>query len=153
MRIRRIGHNVAIAGLFGLSFLGIQPSQAATKPVAPKVADCYLLVTSELGSLVSTKSPISCSKTHNAETFKVFKWKKATNPATLTEIERRAEIESICKPVDKFDDFFNSWSYKIPTASQWKSGTRIVRCDLNVTNFESETVTYKSWRGKKLILT
>ena len=152
MRIRRIGLTVAIAGLFGLFFLGIHPAQATTKAITPKVADCYLLATSELGSLVSTKSPITCSKTHNAETFRVFKWKKVTNPATLSEIERRAEIESICKPVDKFDDFFNSWSYKIPTASQWKSGTRIVRCDLNVANFESETVTYKSWRGQKLKL-
>jgi hypothetical protein len=150
MTVRLTRSKIALAALIPACLWSLYPSQAAPKVVKPKIGDCYLLNPTELNSVTSTKSAIACSKNHNAETFRVFKWSKPGNPSGLNELERRAFVESICKPSEELDEFLNSWSYKIPNPSQWKMGARFVRCDLNASISESETVTFQSWKGKKL---
>jgi hypothetical protein len=132
------------------STLGYSSASGATKPITPKVGDCYLVPESEINSPFSSSAPINCSKKHNAETYKFAKWNGPANPSTLSEVERRGIADQICKPTQVLDDFFNSWSYKIPSSTQWKSGNRFIRCDLVATVSDSETVTFKSWKGKKL---
>lgn len=150
MNERPIVLKLALATLIPAFIWGLYPSQATPRVAKPKIGDCYMLTPTEVNTITSTKPAISCSKNHNAETFRVFKWKKSGNPSSINELERRAYVEAICKPSEKFDDFLNSWSYKIPNASQWKTGARFVRCDLNASSSESETVTFQSWKGKKL---
>ncbi len=141
----------AIAMGLGLAMtFGVSPTGAVTKPATPKVGDCYSIPQNEINTPSGKSLLVNCSKSHNAETYRVGKWRGSANPSTLSEIDRRVVVETICLTNFTPNELLNAWSYKIPNSSQWRSGQRFVRCDAMFAVIESETVIYKSWKGKKL---
>jgi hypothetical protein len=138
-----------VAGVLLASIFPFSSLQAATSPV-PKVGNCYLIPESEASSPLARTKQSKCGKVHNAETYKVGKWDGSNNPLKLSEIDRRGLIDLICSATLPQNEYFNFWTYKLPSASQWKAGFRFVRCDAMLLKSESETVTFQSWKGKKL---
>lgn len=137
-----------ITGVLAGQFFTIFPAQAA-KPVAPKVGNCYSLNLSELNAAVSSKKTVACSSAHTAETYRVVQWQGPVNPASLNELRRRPIAEKACRPWNQDSKIFNNWSYKVPTAIEWRNGSRSIRCDayaLREENINQPVI----FRGKQL---
>lgn len=103
----------------------------------PSVASCYNLKWSDVKKLSSTKKPVSCKKTHTAETYLVEKW-TGRNPHKLSDSQRWEIANEICNPSVLYDTAFNYWAYYLPTKSDWKKGARWIRCDaMSATKYDA----------------
>jgi hypothetical protein len=102
---------------------------AAKHTPAPKVGNCYALTYTEVMATRSARKPVTCAKSHTVETYRVVRWPKSADPNLLSEVERAGQVAAICEPWVGTSTTFTNWSYKIPTAAQWKAKNRMVRCD------------------------
>ena len=123
---------------------------AAPKPGTPRVGDCFKYEADEIQFPATNRKPVNCRNLHNVETFKVVKSPFNSDPNLEAPISLSVKVSPICGAGILKSQFFNAWSFKIPTKSEWKSGARWLRCEAFVIVNDSETVTIKSWKGKKL---
>jgi hypothetical protein len=138
--------------LLALSLVLVNPGLAhgAPKPASPKVGDCYLYTPDEVELFSTKKPPVNCKNLHNVETYRVIASQFKKDPNLEPPINIFTRVSPICEAGISKSNFFTGWGIKIPTKSEWKSGARWLRCDGLVIMRESETATYKSWKGKKL---
>lgn len=122
----------------------------ALRASAPKVGDCYLYAQGEVQLPFSKKLPINCKNLHNVETYRVVNNALKKDPSNELQINLSIQAAAICEAGVINSKFFTGWGFKVPTKSEWKSGARWLRCEAFVAKTESETVTYDSWKGKKL---
>jgi hypothetical protein len=138
--------------LLALSLVLVNPGLAhgAPKPTTPKVGDCFLYAPAEVELLSIKKSPVSCKKLHNVEIYRVIASQFRKDPNLEPPVNIFGRVSPICEAGIRSSKYFSGWVAKVPTKSEWKSGARWLRCEAFVAQTESETVTYKSWKGKKL---
>lgn len=138
--------------LLALSLVLIHGGSAygAPKPIKPKIGDCYLYAPDEVQVPSTKKLPVNCKNLHNSETYRVAKKAFKKDPSNEPQINLSIQAAAICEAGVINSKFFTGWGFKVPTKSEWKSGARWLRCDAFAAQIESETVTYKSWKGKKL---
>lgn len=138
--------------LLAIGFILTNPGIAngAPKPNTPKVGACFLYAQDEIQRPSSKKAPVKCRDLHNVETFRVVKSAFKSNPNNDPPIDLSIKVARICEEGVSKSKFFNGWAFKVPTQSEWKSGARWLRCEAFVTQSESETVIFQSWKGSKL---
>ena len=141
---------IAIALVISVILANPASVQAAPKPIKPKVGNCFLLAPIEVPAPSVKKGALDCRKLHNVETYRVVTSPFKTDPNLQTPVDLFTRVTPICEAGLSGSKFFTNWSSKHPTPAEWKSGARWLRCDGLVITSESETVTYKSWKGKKL---
>jgi hypothetical protein len=137
------------------------PVQAAYT-VKPKIGQCFQLTPAQVSASYATKNPVSCSSTHNAETFEVVDWPLATNPVDMVHTDALKIANEMCGFWDTFPDAetsrlskseFNYWAWYTPDKAAWAKGERWLRCDAMVGKFKSSTswppYAYISWKGVK----
>jgi hypothetical protein len=124
---------------------------SAAYTVKPKVGQCFLYSAADFSAPHPRKNPVSCSGTHNAETYLVTKWPIKTNPADMPDEESLGMAESLCRAWGEegliSNPFFNYWAWYTPDRAAWAKGERWLRCDAMTKN-KSEK--YISWRGQRL---
>ena len=141
---------IAIALVISVILANPASVQAAPKPIQPKVGNCFLLAPIEVPAPSVKKGALDCRKLHNVETYRVVTSPFKTDPNLQTPVDLFTRVTPICEAGLSGSKFFTNWSSKHPTPSEWKSGARWLRSEGLVITSESETVTYKSWKGKKL---
>ena len=116
-------------------FLTISPNSAFAA-TSPKVGDCFFISPEELSSANPISSKISCSFTHNLETYFVGKLSGSTDPNTQNEKALLDRVKQSCLGAWKFPktSVINYFAFYVPTSQQWKSGTRWLRCDAGIDN-------------------
>jgi hypothetical protein len=141
-----------IAALIATLVGGIVTTPAnAAYTVKPRVGQCFLYSAADVSAPYARKNPVSCSGTHNAETYLVTKWPLKKNPADMPDEESLAVADSLCQAWDDegliSNPFFNYWAWYTPDRAAWAKGERWVRCDAMSKN-KSEK--YISWKGQRL---
>ena len=141
-----------IAGLIATLVGGILTTPAnAAYTVKPRVGQCFLYSAADVSAPYARKNPVSCSGTHNAETYLVTKWPLKRNPADMPDEESLAVADSLCQAWGDegliSNPFFNYWAWYTPDRAAWAKGQRWVRCDAMSKN-KSEK--YISWKGQRL---
>ena len=97
------------------------------------------------------KNPVSCSSTHNAETYLVTRWPLKTKPSEMSDEDALNLAESLCRSWG--DDgliknpFFNFWAWYTPNPAAWAKGERWLRCDAMAVNKAGK---YISWKGLRI---
>ncbi len=128
------------------------PAEAAYT-VKPKVGQCFMHTQAEISASYAQKNPISCAKTHNAETYIVAKWPLTTPPEDLPEGEGLEVANSLCRAWGKGgvlqDSFFTYWAWYTPDRAAWAKGERWLRCDAMKIVDETEPYVFVSWKGQK----
>ena len=73
---------------------------SAAYTVKPKVGQCFLYSAADVSAPHPRKNPVSCSGTHNAETYLVTKWPIKTNPAdAILATSKKVRLRYATKPV------------------------------------------------------
>lgn len=144
---------VSLTAVALLSSLIASPANAAYT-VKPKVGQCFMYTAADVSAPYATKNPVSCSGTHNAETFMVTKWPLSTKPANMDEEEALNLADSLCRAwgdgglID--NSYLNYWAWYTPNPAQWAKGERWLRCDAMHVTTKTPPYKYSSWRGMKL---
>ena len=141
-----------IAALIATLVGGILTTPAnAAYTVKPRVGQCFLYSAADVSAPYARKNPVSCSGTHNAETYLVTKWPLKKNPADMPDEESLAVADSLCQAWGDegliSNPFFNYWAWYTPDRAAWAKGERWVRCDAMSMN-KSEK--YISWKGQRV---
>ena len=141
-----------IAALIATLAGGILTTPAnAAYTVKPRVGQCFLYSAADVSAPYARKNPVSCSGTHNAETYLVTRWPLKKNPADMPDEESLAVADSLCQAWGDegliSNPFFNYWAWYTPDRAAWAKGERWVRCDAMSKN-KSEK--YISWKGQRL---
>lgn len=131
----------------------IAPPAQAAYTVKPKVGQCFQYSKADVSAPYAQKNPISCAKSHNAETYIVSKWPLSTPPEELPEGQGLEVASSLCmawgpKGVLQ-DSYFNFWAWYTPDPSGWAKGERWLRCDAMKRSNQEEPFEYISWKGLK----
>jgi hypothetical protein len=137
------------------------PVQAAYT-VKPKIGQCFQLTPAQVSASYATKNPVSCSSTHNAETFEVVDWPLETNPVDMVHTDALKIANDMCGFWDTFPDAqtsrlskseFNYWAWYTPDKAAWARGEHWLRCDAMVGKFKTSTswppYAFISWKGVK----
>ena len=127
------------------------PANAAYT-VKPREGQCFLYTSADVSAPHPRKNPVSCSKTHNAETFIVTKWPLMTKPSDLPDEEAREIAQLECRAWVGDDglisnSYFNYWAWYTPDPASWAKGERWLRCDVMV---RTKANKYASWKGQRL---
>lgn len=143
--------SVAIAVVMACTTF-VSPAKAAYT-VKPKVGQCFMLTAADVSAPFANKNPISCSKTHNAETFLVGKWPLTTPPEDLPEGDGLEIAASLCKATGNggllVGTFFTYWAWYTPSPAAWAKGERWLRCDAMKVVNDVEPYKFASWKGQK----
>ena len=130
----------------------LSPTAAnATYTVKPKAGQCFMYSVADVDAPYARKNPVSCSSTHNAETFLVTKWPLKTKPSEMSDEDALNLAESLCRAWG--DDgllknpFFNFWAWYTPNPAAWAKGERWLRCDAMAVNKAGK---YISWKGLRI---
>ena len=146
--MKRFLITVLLSALVGGVFTS--PAHAAYT-VKPKVGQCFMYLAADVDSPYARKNPVSCSSTHNAETFLVTKWPLKTNPSDMSDEESLNIADSLCRAWGNdgliSNPFFTFWAWYTPDRAAWAKGERWLRCDAMAKN-KSEK--YISWKGQRL---
>ena len=146
--MKRLVIATLIATLVGGIFT--TPASAAYT-VKPKVGQCFLYSVADVDAPYARKNPVSCSSTHNAETYLVTKWPLKIKPSEMSDEEALSLADSLCRAWG--DDglianpFFTFWAWYTPDPAAWAKGERWLRCDAMAKNKAEK---YISWRGQRL---
>lgn len=126
----------ALVGIIAVSLLLTYSANIAFAATTPKVGDCFFISPEELNSANPISSKISCSFTHNLETYYVGKLSGATDPNTQNEKALLDRVKQSCLGSWKFpkNSVINYFAFYVPTSQQWKSGTHWLRCDAGIDN-------------------
>lgn len=145
---------IATVIVSSFALMPVSPVANAAYTIKPKVGQCFMHSRAEVSASYATRNPISCSKSHNAETFTVAKWPYSVAPANFSKEEAREIAESICmaeESVAKLGTHFTYWAWYTPNPKAWAKGERWLRCDaMRVVN-EVEPYKFATWKGKKLL--
>ena len=139
------------------------PAANADYTVPPKIGQCFQYTVAQVAASYAPKNPISCSSTHNMETFAVATWPLGSNPADMTYEDK---IDIVIEYCDFWGDFpnakfsrssktnFNYWAWYTPSPSAWAKGQRWLRCDAMIGKFKTAKswppYAHISWKGSKL---
>ena len=139
---------VLISTLFGSTLAA--PANAAYT-VKPRVGQCFLYSVADVSAPYARKNPISCSSTHNAETYLVTKWPLKMKPEEMSDEEALSLADSLCRAWGEdgliANPFFTYWAWYTPDPAAWTKGERWLRCDVMAKNKAEK---YISWRGQRL---
>jgi len=143
---------LALVSVFFLvaSSLSVAPAIAAS---TPKVGDCFYISQEELDSPNVISAKISCSFTHNLETYYVGRISGAADPNTQSEKALLARVQQSCLKSWKLpaSSPVNYFAFFVPTSQQWKAGVRWLRCDAGIDNSGGERdVQLGTWKGSAL---
>lgn len=144
-----------IAGVIVVSvaLLPISPVASAAYTVKPKVGQCFMHTRADVSAPYAIRNPISCSKTHNAETFTVARWPYSIPPEDFSDEEALEIADSLCMAFaagGKMGPFFTYWAWYTPEPKAWAKGERWLRCDAMRILNDKEPYKFASWKGKKL---
>ena len=147
--MKRVLITVLLSTLVGGLFTS--PAQAAYT-VKPKVGQCFLHTAADVDAPYARKNPISCSNTHNAETYFVTKWPLPSKPSEMSNEEAIDIAETRCRAWGDGDGliknpFFNYWAWYTPDPAAWAKGERWLRCDVMV---RTKANKFTSWKGQRL---
>ena len=146
--MKRFLTTVLVSTLVGGIFTS--PAHAAYT-VKPKVGQCFMYSAADVDAPYARKNPVSCSSTHNAETYLVTKWPLKIKPSQMPDQEALNLAESLCRAFG--DDglisnpFFTFWAWYTPDPAAWAKGERWLRCDAMAVNKSNK---YISWKGLRL---
>ena len=135
-----------------LALIIAAPSYAANAaPSTPKVGDCFFVSPEELDSPTPISNKISCSFTHNLETYFVGKVSGSTDPNKQSEKVLLNRVKQTCLNAWKFPETspLNYFAFYVPTSAQWKAGSRWLRCDGGIASesSESDLPELGTWKG------
>jgi hypothetical protein len=151
MMTKKIFAAFAVAGV--LLSQGAVPANAAYT-VKPRAGQCFMYTTADVSAPFATKNPVSCSGTHNAETYLVTKWPISTKPGDMSDEDALNLADSLCQAWGDYglidNPYFNFWAWYTPNDAQWAKGERWLRCDAMRTLNKKEPRKYASWKGLKL---
>jgi hypothetical protein len=86
--------------IFSTTFLACSilsaPGANAAYTVLPKVGQCFQYTMAQVSAKYATKNPVSCSSTHNMETFKVATWPLRTNPVDMEDEDKLSIVSEYC---------------------------------------------------------
>jgi hypothetical protein len=153
----------SLLATFISSSVFVAPVANAAYTVTPKVGQCFQYTKAQVSASYASKNPISCSSSHNMETFAVVKWPLKSNPADMNKDEVLDLVFQRCDflgrfpnaPTSKFSSTsINYWAWYTPSPAAWAKGQRWLRCDAMIGKFESEEqwppASHISWKGLKL---
>ena len=160
-RLSKSVASVAMAiGIF-ISFQFVTPAEAAYT-VKPQIGQCFQLTSAQVSASYATKNPVSCSATHNAETFEVVEWPLETNPVDMPQSDALGVAGETCGFWDTFQNAqgdrlsksqFNYWAWYTPDRAAWAKGERWLRCDAMIGKFKTAKswppYAFISWKGSK----
>ena len=139
------------------------PGANAAYTVLPKVGQCFQYTKAQVSASYAPKNPISCSSTHNMETFAVAKWPLSTNPADMEDEDKMSIVSEYCDFWGTFPNAefsrssktnFNYWAWYTPSRTAWAKGQRWIRCDAMIGVFKTADSwppeAHISWKGVKL---
>jgi hypothetical protein len=131
---------------------GIFTSPAnAAYTVKPKAGQCFMYSAADVDAPYARKNPVSCSSTHNAETYLVTKWPLKIKPSDMPDQEALDLAESLCRAFGTdgllSNPFFTFWAWYTPDPAAWAKGERWLRCDAMAVNKSNK---YISWKGLRL---
>ena len=139
------------------------PGAHAAYTVLPKVGQCFQYTKAQVSAAYAPKNPISCSSTHNMETFAVAKWPLNTNPADMEDEDKMSIVSEYCDFWGTFPNAefsrssktnFNYWAWYTPSRTAWAKGQRWIRCDAMIGVFKTADSwppeAHISWKGVKL---
>ena len=146
--MKRFLITVLISTLVGGIFTS--PANAAYT-VKPKAGQCFMYSAADVDAPYARKNPVSCSSTHNAETFLVTKWPLKIKPSDMPDQEALDLAESLCHAFGTdgllSNPFFTFWAWYTPDPAAWAKGERWLRCDAMAVNKSNK---YISWKGLRL---
>ena len=146
--MKRFLITVLVSTLVGGIFTS--PANAAYT-VKPKVGQCFMYSATDVDAPYARKNPVSCSSTHNAETFLVTKWPLKIKPSDMSDQEALDLAESLCRAFGTdgllSNPFFTFWAWYTPDPAAWAKGERWLRCDAMAVNKSNK---YISWKGQRL---
>lgn len=156
----KVASAIAAGGMI-FSVLIASPARAAYT-VKPQIGQCFQLTPAQVSASYATKNPVSCSSTHNAETFEVAEWPLETNPVDMAGQDAVSIAGEVCGFWDTFPNAqssrlsksqFNYWAWYTPDRAAWAKGERWLRCDAMIGKFKTSTswppYAYISWKGSK----
>jgi len=142
-------------GLLGLIASGIlfQPAPSTAAVLQPKVGDCLNYQETEVFLASAKGKQVKCSGLHNTEIYRVSKFKSGQNLPSLDPLALSQIAQTVCSTWRGTSNFFNQWTFRVPTNSEWKTGARWIRCEALKTEEIPEddgSLRVVSFRGKKL---
>lgn len=139
------------------------PGANAAYTVLPKVGQCFQYTKAQVSAAYAPKNPISCSLTHNMETFVVATWPLKTNPVDMVHQDALDIANELCDFWGIYPNAmtsrlsktkFNYWAWYTPSRTAWAKGQRWLRCDAMIGKFETAEswppYGHISWKGSKL---
>jgi hypothetical protein len=148
--LKRFLITVLVSTLVGGIFTS--PANAAYT-VKPKVGQCFMYSAADVDAPYARKNPVSCSSTHNAETYLVTKWPLKIKPSDMPDQEALDLAESLCRAFGTdgllSNPFFTFWAWYTPDPAAWAKGERWLRCDAMAVNKSNK---YISWKGQRLYI-
>ena len=146
--MKRFLITVLVSTLVGGIFTS--PANAAYT-VKPKAGQCFMYSAADVDAPYARKNPVSCSSTHNAETYLVTKWPLKIKPSDMPDQEALDLAESLCRAFGTdgllSNPFFTFWAWYTPDPAAWAKGERWLRCDAMAVNKSNK---YISWKGLRL---
>jgi hypothetical protein len=146
--VKRILITALISTLLGGTLAS--PAHAAYT-VKPKVGQCFLYSAADVSAPYARKNPVSCSGTHNAETYLVTKWPLKQKPSQMSDEDALYLADSLCRAwgIDGLisDPFFTYWAWYTPDPAGWAKGERWLRCDAMA---RTKTDKFISWKGQRV---
>jgi len=145
-----------VAVTFTAAFVAIsaQVPAFAAYTVKPRAGQCFMYTAADVSAPFATKNPVSCSATHNAETYLVTKWPISTKPAEMSDEDALNLADSLCQAWGDLglidNPYFNYWAWYTPNDAQWAKGERWLRCDAMRTLTKKPPYRYASWKGLKI---
>lgn len=153
---------ILLTSFFASSVLS-SPQAIAAYTVLPKEGQCFQYTMEQVSAPYALKNPISCSSTHNMETYAVKKWPLKTNPVDMAQQDALDIANDLCDfwgkyPSAKFnrksETNFNYWAWYTPSRAAWAKGQRWLRCDAMIGRFENADswppYSHISWKGQKI---
>ena len=153
---------ICLATFFACSSL-TTPGANAAYTVLPKIGQCFKYTDAQVSSSYASKNPISCSSTHNMETFMVATLPLDTNPVDMTDEDKMSLALEYCDFWGTYPNAqnnrlsktnFNYWAWFSPSRAAWAKGQRWIRCDAMIGKFKTADswppYAHISWKGSKL---
>ena len=146
--LKRFLITVLISTIVGGIFTS--PANAAYT-VKPKAGQCFMYTAADVDAPYARKNPVSCSSTHNAETYLVTKWPLKQKPSQMSDEDKLYLADSLCRAwgTDGLisNPFFTYWAWYTPDPAAWAKGERWLRCDAMAM---TKTEKFISWKGQRL---
>ena len=136
---------ITLGVLISITFIG-----ANAAIVSPKAGQCYNYKWSDVSAPYAIKTPVSCTATHTAETYRVGKWPSDTAPESMDDQSAWDMANSICQPWIGTSKTFNYWAWYTPNPTQWAAGQRWIRCDAMKTLNSQAPYTFATFKKKML---